>query len=108
MARKRNQPSLYKAKSILGASTKRLDAMAGRARIREEIAAAQWRTDRYLNATDDGYEAAQSGRTRRRYHGTGGSADKHLDAVTLFQLREMARRLDRSSSLMSGLLDTAA
>lgn len=56
----------------------------------------------------DGYEATKPGRNRRTYTGTGGSADRHQDVRTLWQLREICRKHDRDSSLLSGLLNTAA
>ncbi len=68
-------------------------------------AARRRQTNRIALALGDGYEVAKASRQRRLHSHTGGTADRHLDAQTLFQLREIARSADRQSPLIHGILE---
>lgn len=63
---------------------------------------------RGLLASDDGFDISRPSRTRRRFVGGGGPADRHQDVASLWQLREICRRHDRNSALLAGLLNTAS
>jgi len=52
------------------------------------------------------YDAIDSGRTRKKRTGLGGTADKHLTEGNLNKLREICREMSRNNQLVKGLLKT--
>jgi lambda family phage portal protein len=60
-----------------------------------------------VTAEGVGYEIADKSRRRRSYNfvtGISASADRHLNKLTLAQLRERCRMYDRESSLFTGMI----
>ena len=102
----KRKDSVSVIESAMKARGKPLRQMAENARLRRGIAADHVGTLR-AKAAADGFDIAKSNRTRRRYTGTGGGADKHQPAHTLWQIRETARAHERNSSLIAGVLNRA-
>jgi len=62
---------------------------------------------RIMLAVGDGWDVTRSDRRRRKGAMSGGSADKHLTARRLGQLRELCRHHDRNGSVFAGMLNRA-
>lgn len=70
-----------------------------------------WGMERFRSrlalAWGQSYAATREGRGKRRRKDLGGSGDDHLDALTLWELREISQECDRNNGLSSHLFEMA-